>query len=826
VRRFPIVVFALGVAGVASCGESKPPAKAPPPPTASLVKAEKSFATVPRGTLGPYLAVHEEGALAVWAYGDDELGWLSRSLDHRGVGRGPVRRVAESTSTPELVRLVPYGKGYLAAWSGTSTDGPTLATLHLLADGRLAGPPQALPPPEAAPLWLEVIPTPDGGLLVWAENAAHGAALFARAVDAGGAGVSDTVSIPGTARAWQAVEGHNGAVLATVGMDRKLRLVQLSSTSEVVATHEVPSLDRVNAEIDVARVADRLMYAFTAKTSLESRVFVGVAELDGAPLAPPRPAVRAFGEQKLVRLVGGEQKAFLVWQDYAQDPGWLKVTPLNADGASAAAPLQIPFDGTLPEPEFQTIGDQFRTLAWACVESIDCTTPKVPVQLDFAEDLTPKRVNPWMIEGRVPDMAWNLACRGERCLGLAALFGDTTEVHAVGAKTTPGQWSLPAFLESPQLPRARDLHAALQTLPLSGFDAQALEGGSLVSWLSYFDPAEPYVVPKTPAPDGRLAPVRAQLWTQWVPGEDAGTVDGGLPAANVISYRAHSPGGVALSGGSKGHLLVWSAIDGKHPQVFTTLIDDRGKKVAQQMLTRQQGNVQQVMAVPSDDGWFVGWIDDRSGQLKPAVTRLGARLERKVPDRVLGGEKANATGAALAHVQSELWLATANALEGGVGNIELTRLDGRNLQVIESQSLGDGDTNDHSPIFLTGTSETLLAFVRQAKDRSRVHVQRLGGGGVAPSGAFVLETHHDAIAFSGQCARERCRVLVTTESDQTQFLEAVSFTSSEVGGVNIVATIAATSALEIPPLLRGNEGWFYDLNLRGEPRLFRANLEF
>src|SRR5690606_39386875 len=118
-----------------------------------------------------------------------------------------------------------------------------------------------------------------------------------------------------------------------------------------------------------------------------------------------RPAVPALGEQRLVRLVGGEQRAHLVWQDVAQAREWFKVPSLGGDGAGTGEVLQVPWDGTTAEPEFQPLGDELRALVWACVESVDCANPKLPVQLDFAPDLTPKRVNPWLADERVPDMA-------------------------------------------------------------------------------------------------------------------------------------------------------------------------------------------------------------------------------------------------------------------------------------------------------------------------------------------------------------------------------------------------------------------------------------
>src|SRR5262249_27923845 len=123
----------------------------------------------------------------------------------------------------------------------------------------------------------------------------------------------------------------------------------------------------------------------------------------------------------------------------------------------------------------------------------------------------------------------------------------------------------------------------LATTPeLAALAATSDAEGATLAWLSYFDPTIPYEKPKTLAPDGRLAPVQAELRTQFIPAKLApGAVDAVLPASETISIRARSVAGVALARKGARQLLTWTAIDNGFPQVFTTELDSFGHRLRQ-----------------------------------------------------------------------------------------------------------------------------------------------------------------------------------------------------------------------------------------------------
>lgn len=774
--------------------------------------------------MGPYLARGSDGLLALWAEPEEqEMGWFARAFDETGKPRDDVRRVASTSALPELLRLSPFHEGFLALWSAGAGEDPAFFSLGLGADGRLTAPPQTLPPPDAPPLWIELVPTPEGGLLVWAEPSRRLARVFALELDGAGAPASNPVALPGPVRAWQVAAAGQGAVALLATEQGRLSLVTLSRHAEVVRTREVPGAVGVGPDVDLVEVGDRLLYAFTSRPHLDEQLFVGLAELDGDPVGTPRTPVPPLGDQRLVDLVAGSGRAFLAWQDEVQRPGRIQVGELSPRGELSGEPVALPWNGAVPAPEFSA-DETLHALVWACISSLDCEEPVVPAQVDFDAALTPHAVNPWLGEGGVPDLAWNLRCADGSCFGLGAVFGDPSRVYLLGHEREAGEWLTPAWKLDQRTPRAREHVALLEPLVLSDFEVSSRPGGSLVAWLSYFDPSLPYVTPKQPAPDGRKAPVRAQLWTQWLPSDfGEGSSGATLPEPSVVSYRAHSPGGVALSAGAKANLLAWTALDDGVPQVFTTLVDDGGKKLAQQMLTRKKGNVDSVATLATEQGFVVGWIDDRSGTARPYLALLGDRLARKRPDQTVG-EGAVATGFALTAVEQEVWHVRSELGADGASDLVLARLSGRNLALLSESPLASDGSRYHSPSFVPGAREPLLIAVRTGDGVSALAVFPLGPD--APSTPWTIEPRHDVVAFSAACEQDRCRLVATTESDQAQFVEAFTFGSSGVSSHAQVASLVATSSLEVAPVLRQNEAWLYDLSTLGKPRISRLRLDW
>jgi hypothetical protein len=194
--------------------------------------------------------------------------------------------------------------------------------------------------------------------------------------------------------------------------------------------------------------------------------------------------------------------------------------------------------------------------------------------------------------------------------------------------------------------------------------------GWLVASLTQFDESTPYVRRTTPAPDGRLAPIRAVLSVQ--PMASNGTEAG---APRVISYRARSSNGIALVPAPDDRvLLAWSALDRQRPEVFATLLNRAGQPLFQRMLTLGAGNVTQVAAAALPQGYIVSWIADRNGEPRAFAARLTSDLGRGAPEQQLGQTPGPAAGLSLLPRGDGAWLASVH--DAGQEHIlSITRLD-------------------------------------------------------------------------------------------------------------------------------------------------------
>src|SRR6185436_5616705 len=168
--------------------------------------------------------------------------------------------------------------------------------------------------------------------------------------------------------------------------------------------------------------------------------------------------------------------------------------------------------------------------------------------------------------------------------------------------------------------------------------------GWLVATLSQFDESTPYVKRKTPAPDGRMGPLRAQLSVRSLAkGQKTPS------PAQVISYRARAPGGIALAGASDGRaLLLWTALDKMRPEVFATLLDRGGKAPLQRMLTQAAGQVSGLAAAVLPQGFMAAWIADPKGEAQVFTVRLGPDLAPLSPPAPLGQGSGAAVAVSLA----------------------------------------------------------------------------------------------------------------------------------------------------------------------------------
>jgi hypothetical protein len=224
-------------------------------------------------------------------------------------------------------------------------------------------------------------------------------------------------------------------------------------------------------------------------------------------------------------------------------------------------------------------------------------------------------------------------------------------VYSVELRPRSRAWLPPVRSIDHLPPRVRELRSVSDTEPLA--DVVAAPGGEgwLLATLTQFDESTPYVKRKTPAPDGRFGPVRAQLTLRTL--HRNGKV---LGTPQVLSYRARAPGGLALSGSADRSLLLWTALDKMRPEVFATLLRP-GKAPQQKMLTQAAGQVSQLAAAVLPQGFMAAWISDPNGDAQVWGARLGPDLTPLAPPAALTRGPGAAVGLSLARRGDTAWLA-------------------------------------------------------------------------------------------------------------------------------------------------------------------------
>jgi hypothetical protein len=373
---------------------------------------------------------------------------------------------------------------------------------------------------------------------------------------------------------------------------------------------------------------------------------------------------------------------------------------VESSGEVSREQVEVRYDagGGVPELQAGAKGGALLTQLNACPMRQNCG-PGEPFGhfVRFDDDLQLLSAAPVQVstpESQAADFVWGLECGALGCFALAALNESPARIFTVAL--TPAAGSLAAVakpVKHSEPPLAVDSSIIAETEPLAKVAALGTSAGTLVAWVTDFDPNIPWIVPKDPAPDGRRAPVQALLQLALL------ADDGSRSPVEVISYRARTLGGVALAHNDQSGetLLVWSAIDQGKPHVFVTLVDARGNKVTQRMLTTSGGEVYDTAAVFTGDGFLVGWVDARAGTPHAYVAKIDKRLARRAPDRSLSDD--GVSGIALARDGDKVAALFSRESEaGGSEAIYLTHLSPADASTLgEAQRMSSGTRHAHSP---------------------------------------------------------------------------------------------------------------------------------
>jgi hypothetical protein len=789
---------------------------------------------VPEGTSGPYLGSSRGGPnIALWAAPTEGSGrrWFSRSLDAKDAPLGPAVSLADAPNQLGLVNVSATAQGFLALASSVTETGTRIEALALGKAGELVSGPTPVVHDRGDVVWVDTVQVGGTSVALWATLAVGSADISLTALNPLGAPVATPTRVLEGAKAWQAVEFSDGIALAAVlagpnPARQSVRVSFLDTNGHVLGQTEVRTGANLNGQVDATRVGDNLLVCWTERDALDERLYLAVLGPDTHLVGKPRAAVSRFGSQRLLELIPAADRhgdAILAWESVDQAPRGqqrFQLARVSEQGSLKPGGAELSFAGEGAErPEFARKGEGVATLtrAMPCArDAKPCTDLKaVPTFVEFGPALEVLASEPLRLlpeAGRTADLAWGLRCDVDTCAALGALPASPVPIFGVELRARSDQWPAVATRVTDAVPRSTEMRTLRESDVLRDLASARLGGSWLIATLTQFDESTPYVRRKTPAPDGKLAPVRALLSVQpfKADGAEAGS-------AHVISYRARSTSGLALTRASGDQaLLTWTALDKQHSEVFGTLLSRAGEAVAQRMLSVGAGDVSQVAAVAVPRGFLVAWIGDHGGEARAFATKVGTDLTRGSPQQALSQGPGAVTSLSLLGRAEGAWLAQVRATENQQ-TLAVTRLDGRTgARLGDDVRIQQSDVSAlASPWLVARGDGALLAWI----ERPEV------ANGEAPR-AWLLELDRDArrkgeplavpsllgnpSAVQVSCEEDGCQGVLDSRAPSGHALEGFSWDGGLEAALSTRVLVRRDTAKSDPPALAlANTGVFY-----------------
>jgi hypothetical protein len=267
---------------------------------------------VPEGTFGPYVGSAPNGrsSIAVWAALAEANGWrwFCSVLDAKGVPLGKPRDLGEAPSELSLATVTGTATGFIVLATGVTPTGTRVEALQLGPAGELLNGPTPLVHSRTEVLWLEALQVGGKNVAMWASLGPGAADVQLVPLNATGAQQTAAVRVLESAKAWQAVEFSDGIALAAVELSpddgrRTLLVMFLDNEGRALGQTTLRSGPNLLDQVDAARVGDNLVVSWAEKEGADERLYLAALGPDTHLVAPPEPASRPFGRQRLIQIV-------------------------------------------------------------------------------------------------------------------------------------------------------------------------------------------------------------------------------------------------------------------------------------------------------------------------------------------------------------------------------------------------------------------------------------------------------------------------------------------------------------------------------------------
>ncbi len=816
------------------------PRRAPSSPAGVPHLSSSEIARVPAGTFGPYLGMGADGGVAVWVSTEENRrAWFARSLSANGEANGPAADLGEAPNQLGLVSVRAMNRGFALLSTHKTSDGEVVELAVLTAKGARAAGPTSLGRTTHSVLWVEAIANARGGATVlWAASGSGRAEIWSAEVNQQAELAAAPRLLAQDAGAWQAVAFGKGLALAVTHVGKgngahgpiELRLLNGGEATPAVIVNSEASAD---LDLDMAALGEQLVLAWSDHRGGENRVFSAAVDKNGKVLAGAAPATPPLGEQAVLRVVPpfeGGQRGYLAWEALdAQVAAYrsFQVAEVQANGRVSSPRGLFEYwkmDGSMPEIAASQRGVAVLTLAPICARGETCTkdAPIAPEFLELDAGYRVQSNEPLWPEhaAETANMAWNLACPNDACFALSAEAGVPSRVSLVRLEHRSDSYRAPAArVELPPPPRIVEDEAIAETQPLSQIALAETSAGSLLGWITDFDPTTPWVKLKRPTADGRYEPLRAHLDLQGFASSEPFSA---LAPPEDLSLRAHSLGGLAISSSPQQSeaLVAWAGLDGGQPQVFLTLVDKLGKKTAQRMLTHKTGELNDVATLQTGSDYLVAWVDERSADPELYATKINHALSRVAPEQRITQAPGAATDVSLVLTQGgalAVWADSRESEQAGNADIYSTRLRisdaGRSAPEVCLQK-----TRAHSfaPVARAYANGALVAWLEAASDDAGgdpAHVsfaQLDEAGRVRGAVQSMALPAGIPVTLGLDCNAQSCHAIVALDANARGELYAVSFEGgAATTPVRIRASTSAPSS--VAPVVRGDAVYLADV---------------
>lgn len=660
--------------------------------------------TIERNAMGPFMASALFGGLVTWIRpaprgGGQEL--VVVPIGHDGAPFSEPHVVTPVPQEATSLVLRPTGAahgGWLVAWTALLDRGESLSVIGVAPDGSTRGNPYDVQRTVDHVKWADVVPSPTGGIGVWAEETPAGDAnMLAAPVDEDGKPRGLPVRIARGVLGWATARDGDGVALALVGPPADASGGAGAGASSVSLVHldadgrprggpvTVAARTNVSGDVDLLPSNGGWLLGWTDRGGEDAQVMLATVDAGGHVNGPKR-ALETVGGAVLVGIASGRAGTALAWQEprgraRAMRPVHLAAVTLDGPAAQPVSSLDVA-SGTVPELVATDGGFALLATAHACTteEGPSCKGPLAPTFVRLDGRLQPAQAEPLLLgKERAPaTMGWNLRCVGDSCLALAADASTPTGVVTTTLAPRAAPFAAPT---TPPLPADAPRLGGVVTLasgqPFADLATAAVGDRTFVATITS-------AVEGVPTRRKRKSGGGAGGATISVRPFDRDGMPAG-PAASLTS-RAISAGGVAIAAAGKlddGAAVAWVARDGGDAQVHVARLDKRGHRADEVQLTTAQGDASDVAIAWAGDGWIVAWVDARDGNGEVYASKVDRDLQRTAREQRITTAPGDAADVTLAVRGDTAWLAWSDPRESpaeGIGDIYATTLRTRDVR--------------------------------------------------------------------------------------------------------------------------------------------------